>query len=198
MAAVTLDETLTHQLDALDCAKLKGVRCNLQEQPPKLLTLQVIQAMDLLSRRNLTFDVCVRAEQLSEVVQLARSCPRTQFILDHCGKPTSSTLATWRQDITQLATLKNTACKLSGLTSQEDLTSEQMDLCLVHVLTHFGCDRVLFGSDYPLVDLWSNWARRVHEALDSVGWWSREERDRVFFQNARRLYRLEPTLTSAL
>jgi L-fuconolactonase len=188
VGAVTFDR-LGPQLDALAfCWKLKGVRCNLQESEDNFLTLQMFQAMDLLTRRNLSFDLCVRSDQLPDVFRLAISCPRTQFILDHCGKPRPNELGGWSQSIAALSPLRNLACKLSGLTTQ-CLDPEEMSFCLAHVLKHLGPQRVMFGSDFPLVSSWKDWMDTVQHAMDEAGW-SVADQQRVWSENAQRIYRL--------
>ncbi len=60
-----------------------------------------------LAPLGLTFDICVRSDQLGVARALAAACPDVQFVLDHCGNPpiASGDIAQWRTDIAALATL---------------------------------------------------------------------------------------------
>ena len=67
---------------------VKGVRQVLQvpEVPRGLcLTEEYVRSMRLCGELGLTFDLCMRPEELADAAKLVELCPHTRFVLDHCG-----------------------------------------------------------------------------------------------------------------
>jgi|FLOH01.1.fsa_nt_gi predicted TIM-barrel fold metal-dependent hydrolase len=149
-----------------------------------------------LEGHNLSFDLCVRANQLALAFDLARTTPHTRFILDHCGNPpleNEVSMQLWRDDIGRLAALENVSCKVSGLVNH--LLKNQRFLALRpildHVSVHFGWDRILFGSDWPICLLAQpnlhGWVKGAEALLETQAETTRRD---FFSNNAKRLYEL--------
>lgn len=177
--------------------RIKGVRRNLQdeEDPDVCLHTNFVRGVQLLSAYDLSFDLCIRHWQLPAVTTLVRSCPDTQFILDHLGKPDVSThlLDPWREQIRELAALPNVVCKISGLVTEANPSSWQPDDLapyISHVLDAFGEDRVMFGGDWPVLLLASSYARWVETLQTLTTSLSETAQSKLWSENARRLYRL--------
>lgn len=177
--------------------RIKGVRRLLQSEPSLdfLTTPELIAGLRLLPRYGLSFDICIRHHQLERTIDMVRACPETQFVLDHLGKPSVSTgtLEPWRQQISQLAEFPNVVCKVSGVVTEADhvnWTLEDLKPYVAHVLAAFGEDRVLFGGDWPVVTLAASYRRWV-ETLDQLtSTLSPHARQKLWADNARRIYRL--------
>lgn len=143
----------------------------------------------------LVFDMCYLARQLPIARELAVACPDTTFVLDHCGVPdiAGGGLDPWRQDISALAELENVNCKLSGIlayTAPEDRSRSAIGPFVDHVLEAFGTDRVVWGSDWPVVDMANglpDWLDVTQEILGELG---ADEANAIGTGNARRLYGL--------
>ena len=169
---------------------IKGVRRLIQSEPDPDFPLQLIEAVRLLPSYGLSFDICIRHEQLARSIDLVRACPETQFILDHMGKPDikAGLFDPWRKEIGQLAKLPNVVCKVSGIVTEADherWTPRDLAPYITHVLDTFGEDRVLFGGDWPVVTHaapYVRWVETLQAFSTSRGLW----RD-----NARRVYRLD-------
>jgi L-fuconolactonase len=176
---------------------IKGVRRIVQGEPALDFYLQpdFVTGVRLLPEYDLSFDLCIRADQLPSTVSLARQCPDTQFILDHCGKPAVSArvLDPWRRDLAALAALPNVYCKVSGLVTEanhQHWTAEDLAPYVDHVLAVFGEDRVVFGGDWPVATLASTYPRWV-ETLDLLtARLGDAARRKLWAENARRFYRL--------
>jgi L-fuconolactonase len=170
--------------------KIKGVRRLIQSEPDLDFPLRLVDGLRLLPGYGLSFDICVMHYQLPRTVEMVRACPETFFILDHLGKPDvkAGLLDPWRSHISALAELPNVACKLSGLVTEADharWTPGDLAPYVSHVLTVFGPDRVLFGSDWPVVTHAASSARWV-EALSALA----PGQANLWAANARRVYRL--------
>ena len=177
--------------------RIKGVRRLLQSEPSLdfLTAPELIAGLRLLPKYGLSFDICIRHHQLARTIDMVRACPETQFVLDHLGKPSvvDLVLEPWRQQISQLAEFPNVVCKISGLVTEADhvnWTLEDLKPFAAHVLSAFGENRVLFGGDWPVVTLAASYRRWV-ETLDQLtSTLSPIARQKLWADNARRIYRL--------
>lgn len=109
-----------------------------------------------IGARGMPFDMCFAARQLPIALELARACPDTVFVLDHCGGPdiATGTAEPWRQGVADLAAMPNVFAKLSGLFDKcapGTATLETVRPYVEQVVDAFGPDRCLWGSDWPVV-----------------------------------------------
>jgi L-fuconolactonase len=176
---------------------IKGVRRNLQAEQERQFCLRpaFIAGVRLLAEYGLSFDLCIRHQQLPDVVELVRRCPDTTFILDHLGKPDiqHARLDPWQADIRELAALPNVACKISGMVTEADHERWQpadLEPFIDVVLEAFGPDRVLFGGDWPVVLLASSYSRWYETLETLIAPLPLATRRKLWVENARRLYRL--------
>ena len=103
------------------------------------------------------YDMVFLARQLPVALELAQACPDMTLVLDHCGVPdiAGGQMDPWRADMAALAAMPHVNCKLSGImaycggTATLDLLRPWVD----YVIDVFGPDRVLWGSDWPVVNL---------------------------------------------
>jgi predicted TIM-barrel fold metal-dependent hydrolase len=176
--------------------KLKGIRRVLHTQPDELSRGKTfIENLAALSDYGLSFDICVLARQLPMAVSLVSRCPEVTFVLDHCGVPQvkERIVDPWRAHLAELAKFPNVVCKVSGLVAYADpkkWTAEDLRPYIDHVISCFGWDRVLFGSDWPVCTLSASYQHWV-EALQSVTQSGGEmNQQKLFHGNAVRVYRL--------
>lgn len=176
---------------------LRGIRRLLQHEPDiqAVLDERFVAGLNLLPRNNLHFEICIFHHQLPAIVDLVRRLPNVTFMLDHIAKPPikSGDLQPWRTRIAELAALPNLMCKMSGLVTEADHANWQPgDLrpYIDHVVETFGFDRLVFGSDWPVLTLAGQlpqWVAILDEALAGAS-----EEDLRFFwvENAQAFYRL--------
>ncbi len=176
---------------------VRGVRHVLQDEadPGALSSPALARGVRLAGERGLSFDLCLRHGQLAAAAQLVRACPGTRFVLDHAGKPDvrGGRLDPWRADVERLAAFPHVACKLSGLVTEADPARwrvEQLAPFVDHLLACFGAERLLFGSDWPVVTLASGYARWLGAARALVERLPESARRAIFVDNARAVYRL--------
>ena len=150
-----------------------------------------------IGARGKTFDMCFLSRQLPMALELAQACDNTRLILDHCGVPdiASGVLDPWRDDMRALAGLANVTCKLSGLMAY--CAPGQASLAAIqpyvdHVFEVFGSDRIVWGSDWPVVDLanglpdWIDVTQQIFSQL------SKDEAVAVGATNAATIYGVLP------
>jgi predicted TIM-barrel fold metal-dependent hydrolase len=185
------------QLEALAAlGRVKGVRRLLQFQPAELSQTETFRAnLRLLPRFGMSFDICVKSHELMLVPPLIEACPNVQFVLDHCGNPKigEGEWESWTTRMERIAALPNVACKVSGILAnvKPDWTVDQLRPYVEFVIETFGWDRVVWGSDHPVVTLFADLTRWVKASREIVAGASVDEQQKLFFRNAERIYRLE-------
>ena len=175
--------------------KVKGLRRLLQGNPDELSASDAFRAnVRRLAAHRLTFDLCVQSRQLQVATALAAACPNVQFVLDHCGNPLidSGDIRDWHRDLAILAKLPNVAGKVSGIVNHapKGWTAETLRPAVEHVIESFGWDRVVFGSDRPVLTVNGSLTQWVNALRTIVAGASTSEQEKLFSRNAARIYRL--------
>lgn len=177
--------------------KLKGIRRILHTQPDEVgQGATFVGNVGSLADYGLSFDLNVLARQLPIAINLASKWPDVTFVLDHCGVPQvkERILDPWRSYMAEMAKFPNVYCKVSGLVAYADperWTENDLRPYIEHVISCFGWDRVLFGSDWPVCTLSASYRQWV-EALYSITRSSGEaNQKKLFWDNAIRVYRLD-------
>lgn len=140
-------------------------------------------------------DLCCAARQLGIVADLVRACPEVSFVLDHCGTNNMAAggFDSWRASLTQLAKLPNLWVKFSGMTAYvpADAGPENpIGAVADAALDLFGPKRLIWGGDWPVVDLGvglPGWIDLTHRLLARL---SDDERALIGHRNARSFYGL--------
>lgn len=157
-----------------------------------LLRPQLAPLLAKMAERDLVFDALVLPRHLPRLSRVVDRHPDLQFVLDHFGKPrlASADMARWRLDVARLAERQNIACKLSGLVTEAAINWQVADLqeAVDHVRACFGPQRMLWGSDWPVVNLAGGYAKWLAAAETLLADLSPDERTEVFGGNAARVY----------
>ena len=183
-------------------AKLKttrGVRRLIQNQPDPDFVLRpgFLEALKLLPKYQLSFDICIFQHQLTNTLEMVRRCPEVSFVLDHIGKPgiAAGLVEPWRAQIAELAKLPNVVCKLSGVTTEADhraWTPAQLRPYIDWVCDKFGIERILYGGDWPVSQLAGDYLQWLTTLEQATKDFTEGERRNLFRDNAIRVYRLNP------
>lgn len=170
---------------------LKGLRPMVQDKADDWLDDPALEAgLARMAERGLVLDALVRPRHLPSLERLARRHPALSIVIDHGAKPdiAHGALDEWQAAMTALASLPNLSCKLSGLLT-EARPGQETDVGLVAawLLDTFGAERLLWGSDWPVLNLagtYEGWLRLARAVIPA------ESHGAVFGENARRIYRL--------
>lgn len=178
-------------------AKIKGVRRIAQDDPDPMYYARpnMVTGHRVLAELGLSSDLTCRAFQLPGAIELVRQVPECNFILDHHGNPNvkEHVWEPWASNITELASLPNVVSKISGIVSNADhdaWTLDDIAPYVRHCLNAFGEDRVIFGSDWPVVTLPASYARWVAALDDITADFSDAAKHKLWNANAKRFYRL--------
>jgi predicted TIM-barrel fold metal-dependent hydrolase len=189
--------------------EVKGIRQVLHRadtKPGCCLQAPFIRGVRLLGKNGLSFDLCVRPAELRDGIELARRCPDTRLIVDHCGnadptafqatadkKEPTHDLEQWRRDMEGLAKRRNVICKISGIVARapEQWTAAHLAPIVDHCLDVFGPDRVVFGSDWPVCLLGAALREWIDALTQILSKRPAEQRMKLWRTNAERFYGLD-------
>lgn len=176
---------------------IKGFRHIVQGEPNGFLkNKNFLRGIELLQKYNFTYDVLIYENQLPEAIEFVNNFPEQKFIIDHCAKPDvrNGSIDKWKSCIEEISKNKNVYCKLSGLTTEAHWnTWEEKDFYpyLDIVFKNFGTDRLLFGSDWPVVLISGGYFKWQALLQNYMSDFSREEKEKVFERNAIEFYNLK-------
>jgi L-fuconolactonase len=149
-------------------------------------------AFRALVERQLVFDALVFPRHLSRLLMVADRNPDLTIVVDHGAKPPiqDGILDPWRADMAAVAARPNTVCKISGLATEagSEWTIEDLRPYVDHLLEVFGPERLLWGSDWPVINLAGGYDRWRQTALDLLASLSESERTAILGGNAARVY----------
>jgi L-fuconolactonase len=174
-------------------AKLKGLRPMLQDIADAHWILQpaLTPALQAMADHDLVFDALIRPQHLPRVRELARCHPALRIVVDHAAKPEIALCRwqPWADELRRLADETSAVCKLSGLLT-EARPEDGVESWVRHVLDVFGPERVLWASDWPVLELAGSYERWWQLSRDITAAFSESERQAIFGGNACREYRL--------
>ena len=187
------------------CARMRGVRAVLSYhpgEPAKSFAPRDRIAFDPAWRRDvarlhghgLTLELMMYPYQLDGVLDLARSLPELQIVVNHCASPIDrddAGLQRWRDAVRALAACPNIVLKVSNAGAYDTAPTEaSIAAVLRHCIDWFGPQRAMFASDWPVLELHTPFAaaydafRRVCADLPAA------DQRALFHDTARRIYRL--------
>ncbi len=178
-------------------SSLKGIRHILQAESNDFMLQREFQnGISKLSKFNLTYDILIYPQQISNSIELVKKFPEQAFVLDHLAKPEikKQHIDSWKRDIQMLAEHPNVYCKVSGMVTEADwLQWDYNDFTpyLDHVLNSFGSKRLLYGSDWPVCLLAGNYQQVLSIAKDYFSKLSENEQQDIFRNNAIQAYNLQ-------
>jgi L-fuconolactonase len=177
-------------------ALLKGLRPMLHDIPDNdwILRADVQPALSEIAARGLVFDALIRPPHLPVVLELARRLPALRIVIDHGAKPNiaGGGLQPWATDIARVAAETQAVCKLSGLVTEAapDWSVAGLRPYVDHLLDVFGPRRLMWGSDWPVVDLAGGYRRWRDATLELLRHLPDGSRVAVLGGTAATVYRL--------
>jgi len=139
--------------------KFSGVRPMIQDLPdPEWMHRKDVQwAFDAIIDLGLTFDALGFPIHLDPFLRLFKKYPKMRTVIDHCMKPAirNGAFEPWATKMAMIARETNVFCKLSGLPAEaaKGWSAETFRPYAQHVLECFGAERLMWGSDWPVLKL---------------------------------------------
>ena len=176
--------------------KLKGLRPMLQDiaDPAWVLQTALEPALRAMVAHGLMFDALITPQHLPHIETLAKRHPDLRLVIDHAAKPdiASNQWQPWADGLARIAATTGAFCKISGLLTEagDDPSPAVMRPWAQHVLQVFGPQRVVWGSDWPVLQRAGTYAAWHAESAQIFSSLSAADQAAVWGGNARSLYRL--------
>jgi L-fuconolactonase len=181
---------------ARDAPLLKGLRPMLQDiaETEWILRPDVAPALRAMADAGLRFDALIRPRHLPSILRLCERYPELAIVIDHGAKPdiAGGVFEPWGSDIAMVAQETKAFCKLSGLVTEAaaDWRADDLRRYVEHLLATFGPRRLMWGSDWPVVNLAGGYARWRAASLQLLQGLASVERDAVLGGTAAAFYGL--------
>jgi len=175
---------------------IKGYRHIVQGEPAGFLKdPDFRRGVASLAPYECTYDILIYHHQLREAIAFVEEFPFQKFVIDHCAKPAirDKDLETWKKDILEIASHQNVCCKLSGLFTEarwKNWSPADFYPYLDVVFEAFGVDRLMFGSDWPVMllsGIYVQWKSLVEKYMEAM---LDDDKEKVFGLNAIQFYNL--------
>lgn len=176
--------------------KLKGFRHVAQAEPIGFLRRPDF-SMGIRTLRNyqFTYDILIYPQQIADTIWLVKQHPDQKFVVDHLAKPVirEKEFANWSAGMKELSSFANVYCKLSGMVTEavwSRWTVDDFKPYLDFVVQHFGINRVMYGSDWPVCLVAAAYQNQLGIIEEYLHPFSSSEKNKIMGENAIQFYNL--------
>jgi len=173
---------------------LKGIRPTIQDiaDPRWILSPRLDNAFAVLEALDLRFDALVRPVHLDPLLRRLEQRPNLKVVIDHAAKPAIAANAKldWSVRLASLASRTTARCKLSGLLTEARPGADADELApfVEQIIAAFGPARIMWGSDWPVLNLVSDYSTWHAMAERLVAGLTARERALIFGGVAAEFY----------
>ncbi|MBU2877900.1 MULTISPECIES: amidohydrolase family protein [Alteromonadaceae] len=175
----------------------KGIRPMIQDivDDDWMLKPELNPAFVALMKLNLSFDALVKPRHLKQLLTLVDRYPNLKIAIDHAAKPNiaEAQFSQWAADIKELAKRPNVYCKLSGLVTEAG-NNPNFDILVPymrHLFECFGASRLMWGSDWPVLNLATDYTEWVALTEAFLATLTNEQQVQIWSKTASKFYRLQ-------
>jgi L-fuconolactonase len=177
--------------------KMKAIRHPIHDEPDDQFVLRddFNRGVAALKHFDLRYDILIFERHLPQTIQFVDRHPDQVFILDHVAKPLirDRVFSPWRENIRKLARRSNVYCKVSGMVTEADWhawSEEDVSPYIETVVEAFTPNRIMFGSDWPVMALASSYRRWMATIQSAITQLSVTEKERILGGTAVEAYGL--------
>jgi len=176
--------------------KLKGFRHVVQgELDDFMFGAEFRRGIQALKPFDYTYDILIFERQLPAAISLVKDFPNQRFVIDHIAKPDikSGSIDSWKKGIEEIAKYDNVWCKISGMVTEADWKNwklEDLKPYLDVIFENFSVDKLMYGSDWPVLNVASDYNEVVKTLEDYIAEFSIEDQNKIWFENAKTFYKV--------
>ncbi|WP_395690082.1 amidohydrolase family protein [Nocardioides sp.] len=197
--------TLDAELDQIQAlGGVRGIRQQLHwhptpayrfaASPTQMLDPRWRRGLGQLAKRDLLFEVQVFPQQMPDMLRIIDERPDLTFVLLHAGMledRSEDGWTTWRSALHEAARRPNLLVKLSGLgTFVRRCTVPDWKPVIEQTIEEFGPTRCMFGSNFPIEKIWTDYATLIDVFTQSIAGYSLDERAAILGTTADSTYRI--------
>jgi L-fuconolactonase len=176
---------------------VKGIRhlIHTEPDPDWLVQPTVLESLRVLAEHGLAFDVvAVLPRHLEHMPTVVAAAPDLRVVIDHLAKPAIADEAwqPWADLLAAAAEHPTVFAKVSGLNTAagEGWTAKRLQPYVDHALEVFGPERLMFGSDWPVLLVEGDYAQVLDATRECLSGLTTDEQEAVLAGTATRIYRL--------
>ena len=187
-----------------DAPKLKGLRHVIQDLPDDSFWMgaDFNRGVGKLAGRGLTYDLLIYAHQLPTAIDFVDHHASLPIVLDHIAKPKIDPKGfdeVWQRNLRAFGRRDNVRCKWSGVCTEilrgDDWSKERWSVDIIRpyfdvVVDAFGIDRLMFGSDWPVCLLATEYRTFLEATKELVAGFSATDQEKFWGGNANDFYGL--------
>ena len=177
--------------------KMKAIRHPIHDESDDQFVLRddFNRGVAALKQFDLRYDILIFERHLPQTIQFVDRHPDQVFILDHVAKPRirDRAFSPWRENMRELARRSNVYCKVSGMVTEADWhawSEEDVSPYIETVVEAFTPNRLMFGSDWPVMTLASSYGRWMATIQSAIAQLSVTEKERILGGTAVEAYGL--------
>lgn len=152
------------------------------------------RGMSKVAERGLHFELQIFPSQYRDALDLIDRFPGMDFVLLHAGMPDDPAVAArafWAKGLRAIAERPNVSTKLSALGTFTNRCDADEWATIIHQTVEiFGPRRCIFGSNFPIEKLWTDYASLIAAVRSALGVYTLAEQADILHHNAARLYQL--------
>jgi len=133
---------------------------------------------------------------LDALYELLLRYPTLQVVIDHGAKPAITkgwgSNRQWCHKMQCIAKDTNAYCKLSGLVTEagDNIDYANISQYIEHIFNTFGSDRVMWGSDWPVVKLACEYQDWLLISEQYIALLPEQQQQNIYYDNAVKFYQL--------
>jgi L-fuconolactonase len=176
--------------------KLKSIRPYLQDLPEDdwILKPELDPAIKAMLDLRLRFDALIKPRHILNTVKFIERYPTLPVIVDHMAKPAigDNGFEPWRRDMEQFRDISHVHCKISGILTEDgpNWTPDRLRPYFEAIIDIFGPGRLVFGSDWPVVNLVADYSRWIDTLSQAMAGLTRADQQKIWADNGERFYGL--------
>ncbi|OXA75220.1 L-fuconolactonase [Flavobacterium aquidurense] len=193
LRGVTIEERLNH----FSSNKIiKGFRHVVQGEADDFMLRKDFQnGIAALKQFNFTYDILIFHSQLPAAISLVNQFSDQPFVIDHIAKPDikSGAISSWKKGIEEISKAENVFCKISGMVTEADWKkwkTDDLKPYLDVIFENFSADKLMFGSDWPVCNVASDYAELVKTLEDYISQFSGQNQNKIWHKNVTSFYKL--------